>query len=184
MAVRLIATDLDGTVLRTDATVSDRTRAALAGAEQAGIVVVLVSGRPPRHLAPIAEELGHTGVAICANGALVYDLHTERVVAEHVLEPVVAAKVVKAVRDALPDIAFAVDSGTALGREPGYRSRFPPPPDTVVAQVEELVTSPVAKILARHDGLDVDELHARVRALLADLGDIAEVTFSGIDGLL
>jgi hydroxymethylpyrimidine pyrophosphatase-like HAD family hydrolase len=91
---------------------------------------------------------------------------------------------VAAVRSALPEVAFAVDSGTELAREPGYRTRFAAPPEMLVADVEELVASPVAKILARHDGLSADELHARVRALLADLGDIAEVTFSGLDGLL
>src|SRR5207249_4561075 len=51
---RLVASDLDGTLLRPDEMVSDRTRAALAAARAAGITVVLVSGRPPRSLGPIA----------------------------------------------------------------------------------------------------------------------------------
>jgi len=45
---RLIATDLDGTLLRDDKSVSDRTIAALAAAEQAGIEVFFVTGRPAR----------------------------------------------------------------------------------------------------------------------------------------
>lgn len=181
MPVRLIATDLDGTIVRSDETISDRTRAALAAAEEAGLVLVFVTGRPPRYMAPVVEATGHRGLAICANGALVYDLDREEVVAEHVLEPAVAARVVAAVRDALPDVTFAVDRGLGFGHEPGYRARFAVPADVVVASIDELVSSPVAKLLARHDGLDADELHARVRALVADL---AEVTFSGIDGLL
>jgi Cof subfamily protein (haloacid dehalogenase superfamily) len=184
VAVRLIATDLDGTIVRSDGTISDRTRAALAAVEESGRVLVLVTGRPPRYMAPVVEATGHRGLAICANGALVYDLHTERVVAEHVLEPAVATRLVAAMRKALPEVTFAVDRGAGFGHEPGYRARFALPPDVVVAEIDELVSSPVAKLLARHDGLAVDELHARVQSLVADLGDIAEVTFSGIDGLL
>jgi HAD superfamily hydrolase (TIGR01484 family) len=52
--IRLVASDLDGTLLLPDETVSDRTRAVLAAAKEAGITVVLVSGRPPRSLGPIA----------------------------------------------------------------------------------------------------------------------------------
>ena len=184
MPVRLIATDLDGTIVRSDGTISQRTRAALAAAEAAGVLVVFVTGRPPRYIADVVAATGHTGLAICANGALVYDLHAERVVAEHVLEPTVAAKVVDALRAALPDVTFAVDRGTGFGHEPTYRARFAVPDDVVIAEIDQLVSSPVAKLLARHDGIDADELHARARALVADLGEIAEVTFSGIDGLL
>ena len=45
--------------------------------------VVFVTGRPPRWMAEVAERTGHTGLAICANGAVVYDLHTEQVVEHH-----------------------------------------------------------------------------------------------------
>src|SRR3712207_3885891 len=77
---RLVASDLDGTLVRSDGTVSDRTRAALEAVEAAGSVLVLVTGRPPRWMHPVVEATGHRGIAVCANGALVYDLHTERVV--------------------------------------------------------------------------------------------------------
>ena len=65
---RLIATDLDGTLLRSDGTVSARTQAALALAEEAGISIVFVTGRPPRWLESLAEHTGRHGVAICSNG--------------------------------------------------------------------------------------------------------------------
>ena len=184
MAVRLIATDLDGTIVRSDGTISARTRAALAAAEEAGLVVVFVTGRPPRWMKPIVEATGHRGVAVCANGALVYDLHEERVVEEHPLEPAVAAELVAALRIALPEVAFAVDGAAAFGYEPAYRPRFEPPPGALVAEVEELVSAPVAKLLARHEGLSPDDFLSRAMALVEDLEGLAEVTFSGADGLL
>ncbi len=54
---------------------SDRTRAAIAAAADAGLVVAFVTGRPPRWLHEVADATGHTGVAAAANGALIYDLH-------------------------------------------------------------------------------------------------------------
>ena len=79
---RLIAIDLDGTLLRSDGSVSARTRSALSGAVEAGIQLVMVTGRPARHVREI-DSAGHFGdLAICLNGALVYDLG-RHAVAEH-----------------------------------------------------------------------------------------------------
>ncbi len=72
----IVATDLDGTLLRSDGSVSERTRAALAAARAGGITVVFVTGRPPMFLTDMAQATGHTGTAICANGAIVLDLAT------------------------------------------------------------------------------------------------------------
>ncbi|MGN6240353.1 MAG: HAD family hydrolase, partial [Cellulosimicrobium cellulans] len=55
---RVVATDLDGTLLRSDGTVSERTRAALRAAEDAGVEVVFVTARPPRWLDQLADVVG------------------------------------------------------------------------------------------------------------------------------
>ena len=78
--MRMVACDLDGTIVRADGTVSPRTVAALAACERAGVRVVFVTGRPPRWMAPVAAATGHHGIAVCANGAIVYDLAAERVI--------------------------------------------------------------------------------------------------------
>lgn len=66
----LVATDLDGTLLRRDFTVSERTRRALRDATAAGIEVVYATGRPPRWLPDVYEATGHRPITVCANGAL------------------------------------------------------------------------------------------------------------------
>jgi len=66
----LVATDLDGTLLRRDFTVSARTRQALADAVAAGVAVVYATGRPPRWLPEVYEVTGLSPVTVCANGAL------------------------------------------------------------------------------------------------------------------
>jgi len=177
----VVATDLDGTLVRSDGTVSSRSRDVLAAVEDAGSLVIFVTGRPPRWMQPIVEATGHRGIAVCANGALVYDLHSESVIEEHLLEPEVAAEVVRGLRDALPDLTFAVERGSrGFAHEPSYRPHWDQP-DKLVAELDQILLEPMAKILARHPDLDPDELLARGRAVL---GDVATLTHSSRDGLL
>jgi Cof subfamily protein (haloacid dehalogenase superfamily) len=180
-APRLVASDLDGTLVRTDGSVSPRTVRAIAAVEAAGAPFVMVTGRPPRWMAPVVEATGHRGLAICANGALVYDLHTEQVVQSHLLDAAVAAEVVAALRREVPGIAFAVEHPDAgFGHEPSYVPRWEPA-ETVPLPVEELLGEGVVKLLGRHEGYGSDELLAAARAAL---GELAEATHSSDDGLL
>jgi hydroxymethylpyrimidine pyrophosphatase-like HAD family hydrolase len=78
-AVRLAAIDLDGTLLRSDGTISPRMRAAARAAVAAGVEIVLVTARGPRTVGGIAAELGIRGEAICSNGAIVLDLDSGRI---------------------------------------------------------------------------------------------------------
>nr|WP_284288788.1 HAD family hydrolase [Angustibacter aerolatus] len=77
--VRMVATDLDGTLVRADGTVSPRTVAAVQACRAAGVHVVYVTGRPPRWMQAVVEQTGHGGAAICGNGAVVVDLDDDRV---------------------------------------------------------------------------------------------------------
>src|SRR2546421_1912991 len=102
MGPTLIATDLDGTLLRSDGTVDARTCRAIATVEAAGATLVLCTARPTRWMRPLAKSTGHRGVAICANGGVVWDLHTESVIESFTLEPHVARDVVELVQSAVP----------------------------------------------------------------------------------
>lgn len=118
--MRLIATDLDGTIVRHDGTVSPATAEAFARARDAGVQVVLVTGRPMRFLKQLRPQLGRIGTAICANGAVVYDDDAERVleastVPLHALELAHAA-----VLEAAPDATFAVETLDGLQLLPGF----------------------------------------------------------------
>ena len=106
---RLVASDLDGTLVRRDGSVAPRTVEVLARVEEAGVPFVMVTGRPPRWMTEVRRQTGHRGIAVCANGALVYDLHTERVVESFLLEEAAASGVAAALRAALSDITFVVD---------------------------------------------------------------------------
>src|SRR5437763_6683481 len=178
----VVATDLDGTIVRSDGSISARTRAALSAVEADGSIVVIVTGRPPRWLHGIADETGHRGVSICANGALVYDLHTEQVVASYPLSVEIARDVIDALRAGIPGIGFAVETVTdGFGYEPAYRPRWPTE-GARRGEIDELLSGPLAKLLARHEDLDSDALLAAAREVVG--AEVVTMTHSSRDGLL
>lgn len=181
---RLIATDLDGTIVGSDGAISARTCAALAAAEDAGIVVVFVTGRPPRWMKPVADATSHRGLAVCANGAVVYDLHTETVVREYPMDAEIARTLADAIRSVVPDVAFAVEGAGRFGHEPHYRSKYELPPDVLVAELHELLDRPVLKLLARHTSMPTGELLSAAQDVVGDLAVLTTATFSETDGLL
>ncbi len=178
-AIRLVATDLDGTLLREDRTVSERTRRALAAAQAAGITVALVTGRPPRFVQPLAEELGLTGAAVCCNGAIVYDLASGGLLEHSPLASATAIAVAERLRAAEPGVAFAIERGLRYGCEPGYLAMgggFERPADDEVADVLTLCAQPVTKLIARHPELSGPSYYPHAREIA---GDLAMVTISG-----
>jgi hydroxymethylpyrimidine pyrophosphatase-like HAD family hydrolase len=199
--VRLLGTDLDGTLLRSDSTVSERTRAALIRAADEGLLVAFATGRPPRWLHTVAEATGHTGVAVAANGAVLYDLATETVLEEHLLTSELLAEVTEELRAEFPRLLFAVEYGadadpdpgplTSFGYEPGYihdweinpprdRAGRPVPPP-LIAELATVISRPGVKLLAKDRDADPDHFLDRVEVLLT--GRVS-VTHSSSIGLL
>ncbi len=177
---RLIASDMDGTLLRSDETVSPATVDELDHWRAEGIPVVIATGRPPRWMLGIREVLG-TGTAICANGAITLDLASLEVVGEHSLQPDVLRQVTGELRRQQPDTWFAVEYGDQFRHEPVYRPRWDvDAPGVAEATLPEMVAQPVAKLLARHERLSRDVFVELVESVV---GDLATVTNSSTDAL-
>jgi Cof subfamily protein (haloacid dehalogenase superfamily) len=182
MRPKLVGSDLDGTLLRSDGSIDDRTRRAVAATEAAGALVVFCTARPARWLRPLADAIGHRGVAVCANGAMVWDLHTESVIESSPLSPPIARQLVALLQAEVPGGAWAVERAGGFGHEPDYVPRWPVPEDTTVAAVEALVTQPAVKLMLRHEGLSADALVETAREVA---GHLAEFSHSNSrDGLL
>jgi Cof subfamily protein (haloacid dehalogenase superfamily) len=180
---RVIATDLDGTIVRSDGTISARTLAALARVERSGAMLVMVTGRPPRWMREIAAAVHHRGLAICANGALVYDLHTETVVQAREIAPAVLAEAVRRLRGLSPALRFSVENPHGFVFERTYdvgrwdAGAFGGRP----VDAAELVAHPGTKLLAFDPAADPDDLAARA---VKAVGDLVTVTHSSGQGLL
>ena len=177
---RAVASDLDGTLLRTDLTISPRTRKALADVEAAGILLVFVTGLPPRWIHPVAEQTDHRGLVICANGAQVYDLHTEEVVEEHLISPETLAQVMGMIRGAVPGVSFGMEYGDLFA----YEAAFPmedkwSSPDHRMVPAQDLVLRPGAKLIMRHAEQTSDDLADTIQEVV---GGLIEITHSSYQG--
>jgi Cof subfamily protein (haloacid dehalogenase superfamily) len=178
---RLAAIDLDGTLLHSDLTVSNRTRAALLAARRVGIVVVPVTARSPRSVRTIALGAGIGGLAICANGATDYDLDAGTIVRHEPLDAEVAHRIARGLRERVPGVAFGWELELCFGSEPAYESwrdgtSWPRPegsfPPCDVLDWHE----PMTKLLARLPGADLDEVLSEARELG---GEDTVVTLAG-----
>jgi HAD superfamily hydrolase (TIGR01484 family) len=180
---RLVASDLDGTLLRPDGTIAPRTAAALVRAADLGIDVVFVTARPPRWLGDLAPHVAGHGVAICANGAAVVDVATGSVLSEHGMPPALVAQVAQRLREAwgAEHVHLAVESADGFAAEAGYRSEHPVPAGSaVVHRIEDVLTPSTFKLLVRTSR----PWGASFALDLADvLGDVALVSDSGAAGL-
>lgn len=186
---KLVASDVDGTLLDSFDVVTPRTVAAIARTTAAGTPFVLVSGRPPRWIPQIAAATGVAGHAVCANGAVLYDVAADRVLTTHPIPPELLHDLTHALYAALPDSRIATErvgtsalslAGREFATEDGYE--HPWPGDKVfVAPLAEVVGHPAVKLLIRHRGMNSDELADAVGAIF---GDVVDITFSSSIGML
>ncbi|WP_343047484.1 Cof-type HAD-IIB family hydrolase [Nesterenkonia xinjiangensis] len=121
---RLIASDIDGTILSYASAetgiVTDRTVAAFRAARDAGVRIVLVTGRPVRWLKPVADALGGIGPVICSNGAVVYDLAEQRLLREDPMEEATLFAVKDHILEIDAQASFAAETLQNLHAEPPF----------------------------------------------------------------
>ncbi len=186
-AVRLqvIATDLDGTLLRSDLSVSPRTKAAIDAAEDAGVLVVIATGRPPRWIPPIIEQLGDRGLVVCANGASVYDPARHELVQRIDLAPDVVGELVDEIQAAYPDAVLGVEQGFDFGVDVAieqadfdFRDLIP---DVTVAPIRSFLDRDTTKLIVRLPSSIPPGTAAAVQALV---GGRATVTHSTTEWFL
>jgi Cof subfamily protein (haloacid dehalogenase superfamily) len=118
--MRLVASDIDGTILGHDGKISERTVRAFHACREAGVELVFVTGRPPRWLHPLEEQLGHTGTVICSNGAVVWNLEDNRLVSARALSKEAVLEIRRIIKQLRPAALFAAETLTGFHLEPGF----------------------------------------------------------------
>ncbi|WP_040157104.1 HAD family hydrolase [Mobilicoccus massiliensis] len=195
---RLIATDLDGTLLDPRGLVTDFTREVLSRVWESGVETLFVTARPPRWIDALADAVGGHGYAICANGAFLYDVNEREVVQSNLIDVEAVRAIVDDLRRAIPRVGFAVEHARGMHREHAYgpvdprlagRSATSGPFDA--ADVSALPG--VGKLLARIPTDEGDDMPGSVRETAEGLafiarvreivGDRAVVNYSGACGL-
>ena len=174
---KLIASDLDGTIVAHYGDVTQRTIDAFRKAHSMGVVIYFVTGRPPRWMPEIKEAFG-IGNAICGNGAMLYDLHNDKVIEEWLIPIEAQIETARRLRAAIPQISFAVESHNYFHREKAYIPRWDVGLDNIgVDRIDEVITSPALKLLARcsQQELSSDEMLAIAKT---ELDGVVTVTHS------
>ncbi|MFF1476186.1 HAD family hydrolase [Streptomyces sp. NPDC058301] len=172
---KLIATDLDGTLLRSDETVSERTREALAAATAAGAAHIVVTGRSVPWTRHILDDLGYEGLAVCGQGAQVYHAGEHRLLTSVTLDRQLAGLALSKIEAEVGPLALAasrdgLDGEVLVG--PGYRVHEGSLPFVAFDQVAELWSAPLNKVYIQHPELGDDELARIARQVVGNLVDV------------
>lgn len=178
----MVVSDLDGTLLGADGAVSPRNAAALARAADAGVKVVIATGRPVYNLAPVLD-IGFTGMAVCMNGAVTFDIAEGAVRQATLLDPTVMQQFA----DDLAELDFpfglaverAIDTRRDFWAEQSY---LHPWHDVTVQWTDraDLLAGPAVKMYIRYGETSGALLHT-IREVAA--GRVATTDSSG-DGLV
>lgn len=180
--MRLIACDLDGTLLRPDASVSERSIAALRAAHAAGVHVVIASGRPPFMLDPVLPYVGEAVThGVLANGSLVCTLPDGTELRRVRFELDTAVGVVHRLRATDPRYGFALATDAGWAQERGFFERMPVgrmAADSADALEAAAGATEALKLMAFHDD---HTAHALLELLPPILGPDLAVTHMGAD---
>jgi len=202
VAPSLIASDVDGTLLDDQNTVTAATVAAITNAVRSGVDLVLATGRPPRWIAEVTDQLvvpdDLVGVrpggslvryAVCANGAIVYDVANDRILHAAQLEVPRLRKLVEILEAVLPEAGLAAERAGASAHDAatrpfvattGYQHAWLNPDHELVEDVD-ISDEPAVKLLAREPQMRSEQM---AELLISAVGDLAEVTFSTSNGLI
>ena len=185
----LIATDVDGTLLDEDEKITPRTLEAVNAAVAGGAQFILATGRPPRWVAPVVDELGFAPIAVCANGSVLYDPSTDRILSVRTLSVDALARLADIAERVIPGSGLAVervgesahDAATPqFVSSPGYEHAWLNPDNTEVS-LTDLLSAPAIKLLIRKTGATSAEMAAE---LGPHLGSDADITYSTNNGLI
>jgi len=177
--IGMIALDFDGTLLRSDETISDRTNAALAAAARQGWLVVGATGRPTVLADAVSRQVPSMTHVVSNNGSLTMDVRSNVMLQEIICPQQEALWAISAVRETVVDAGITIDHA-AGGQtwESGFDLLVSSPPlGAMVEDAAATVSGDVRKILAFSPSLSANEL---VETLGPVLAPRLSVTFSGL----
>lgn len=160
---KLIALDVDGTIVDGANTMSSPVRDAIRAAANAGPHIVITTGRSIPGVMNAADKIGLTdGIAVASNGAVIWGFRPPELIHTITFD---ASQAVQLVLERVPDAMVAVEE---IGV--GYRVNKPFPDGEINGQmtlqtVQELITQPVSRVIIRAPDHPPDEFSAMVHDL-------------------
>ena len=187
--VRLIASDLDGTLLGLDDVVSERTKTAVRAVVDAGIHVVAATGRSQWTAEPLVGPVDGLDLVVCSNGASLYHLRERRSLASYPIADDVIDEILRRLDEHLPGCVYGWETDDDLHYETGFLA-YRPNLDRPASPDLEPGTrpAPIRKLMVGHPEVQHYALLDRV-VPLAPAGSFAttsgapfvEITGDGVD---
>ncbi|ORW88145.1 HAD family hydrolase [Mycobacterium szulgai] len=183
-----MACDVDGTLFDDDESLTPRTRDAVRAAVAGGAQFILATGRPPRWIRPVVEALGFAPMAVCANGAVIYNPATDRVVSARTLGVDALARLAQVALRVIPNAGLAVERIGERAHDtvtpqfvssPGYEHAWLNPDNTEVS-IEDLLSTPAIKLLIRSAGSRSADMAAELAKYVNSEGDLTYSTNNGL----
>lgn len=188
--VRVIASDLDGTLLDAQHRLSSRTVSVLRAARRAGMFVVAATGRAPASAHPLVAPYGVVDALVCSNGSIIHDVESDATTHRFAIEPDHVDGLFEALDSALPGLSFCWEMDEHSAWDPGF--------DDIAARHDDLLrfgigerptgATRVTKVMVRHTELVREELadallpHLPAPLTLGCSGvEFVEVTGVGVD---
>lgn len=166
---RLVALDIDGTVMHEDGTITDAVVEAITRVVAQGGEVMLATGRSPASTLPVVARLGIAPeYVICCNGAVTLrrDEGAEGGYRPHVVETFDPSDVLRNIRRFLPDAHYAVEDADGAFF---YTEAFPGGAvmgvETTHVAFEELLGRQCTRVVVISPGTDIDEFSVLVEQM-------------------
>lgn len=167
---RLVAIDLDGTLLDGAGYVSERSRSALRAVADRGHAVVLATGRPPQLVAHLADPLGTTVTHVVGtNGTMIATFPDGQLLQLLGFPAELARRTVRRLRAHDEELGFALATESGFAHERGFAERMPAPVGTEpVDDVLGLAGSTAYKLMAFHHRRSAHQLIDHLSAVLGE----------------
>ncbi len=185
---KMVATDVDGTLIDHLEQVTPRTKAAVDNLIADGVPFVLATGRPPRWIDPVVDGLGYAPLCVCGNGAVIYDSANDRILASRVLDVDTLAWLADLAEGLLPGCGLAAERIGATAHDaatpqfvssPEYQHAWLNPDDTAVSRAE-VIAAPAIKMLIRLPGVSSGDMRTILEPRLEGRADLTYSTDNGL----
>ena len=177
---QLVAIDVDGTLARSDGSISKKTCETIAKVRSAETKIVIATGRPWLVAFDCVEKLGEVDFVVCSNGAMTVALPSEEILEDIYLHSELPENLVRSLRAKIPGIAFAYEFKRGVKAQNGLAERLPSgvPLGDPIDDVLNLDPRPIRKILAWHDDYELSALGHLISEVV---GNDVEISSSGLN---
>jgi len=185
MSIKLVIADVDGTLVTKDKTLTPATCAAVDRLRAAGIAFTITSGRPPRGMAKLVEQLKLTAPVAAFNGGVYVKADLTTVLARHTIPRAVARAAVDYLHDAGMDVWVYQDADWYITRPKGPRVAretsnvgFGP---TVIRDIHDVLDAPIKIVGVSLDGGLVGRCQAALAERLGTAATAAQSSTAYVD---